>query len=515
MTVNADGQTGDKHAPVRRIRNSAWFFFFLLLNFAVNSLKGILLVPLYLSCFDSRLYGAWLATGEVVGILAFMDLGIGRVLLQKIAEKSGRGEPALVAELVTTGAWSYLVICALPVMFGVMLSPYVADFVQIELSQKTTLTSAYLLMIAATGVSLYFNGIAAILHGLQRQALIGVIGVSGLVLSALVTVGLLLEGYGLASIPLGSLVGASCSLIVSSVCLMKIQRGLLVRGRFRCTLFKEIAGESIPLFGSGAAYAAVNRMPLIILAHWYDPAYCNVFAFTNMAPTILTNIATYVSHAAGPSLAHFAGERDTGGATSAISFILYISVLCALLFMAGAGAFNHQFIQLWVGDQYYGGAVLNGLFCITGVITTIFIGLNNMALSLGHFSFCVRSNWFKTGLNIPLLLALAPMGMLGLAAAGALSLLFAVLMQSQAFRNVSPAVERPLLPYSLVYSGVVLVVIAHTAGHLFPPDGMWAFGASAALFLTAALLTLIALHRRRLVPYFRKLIGDAQFSRSR
>ena len=45
----------------------------------VDIIQGLALVPLYISFLGERLYGFWLASGGIIAILGFLDLGISNI----------------------------------------------------------------------------------------------------------------------------------------------------------------------------------------------------------------------------------------------------------------------------------------------------------------------------------------------------------------------------------------------------------------------------------------------------
>jgi hypothetical protein len=52
--------------------------------------NGIVLVPLYLKYIDFKLYGAWLATGNVAAWLLLADAGFSDILRQRTAHLYGQ-----------------------------------------------------------------------------------------------------------------------------------------------------------------------------------------------------------------------------------------------------------------------------------------------------------------------------------------------------------------------------------------------------------------------------------------
>jgi len=58
--------------------------------------KGVVLVPLYLHKFGVDVYGAFLASANVIGLIGVVDFGISAVLYQRLA-----------------AAWGHEIVCCL------------------------------------------------------------------------------------------------------------------------------------------------------------------------------------------------------------------------------------------------------------------------------------------------------------------------------------------------------------------------------------------------------------------
>src|ERR687886_551967 len=89
----------------RRIRKAAVTAAFTYGQFAVAIVSGIILVPLVLHYIGPRVWGLWLATGELLGYAGMADLGILGVLPWMIAEVDGRQDRTSMRRLVGDGVW--------------------------------------------------------------------------------------------------------------------------------------------------------------------------------------------------------------------------------------------------------------------------------------------------------------------------------------------------------------------------------------------------------------------------
>jgi hypothetical protein len=55
----------------------------------IDILQGLAFVPMYLNYIGERLYGLWLGTGGILAVLAFMDMGIATLTIQRVSREYG------------------------------------------------------------------------------------------------------------------------------------------------------------------------------------------------------------------------------------------------------------------------------------------------------------------------------------------------------------------------------------------------------------------------------------------
>src|SRR6185436_9756406 len=75
---------------------------FAYLQFALAIVVGVVLVPFVLHQVGERLYGYWLASGEVLAYAALADLGVLGVVPWMIAQADGRRDREEIRTLMST-----------------------------------------------------------------------------------------------------------------------------------------------------------------------------------------------------------------------------------------------------------------------------------------------------------------------------------------------------------------------------------------------------------------------------
>ncbi|AFM22782.1 lipopolysaccharide biosynthesis protein [Desulfomonile tiedjei] len=417
-------------APSLR-RASQWYLSFLYVNFFLNLIKGVLVVPLYLTYMEPRLYGAWLACGSMIGFLGLFDLGISRVIIQKVAACAASSKNEQLASTVSTGILLGCGLSSLSFIAGLIVSPFFPHFVQISGPESLELRNAFIVGTAAMSLMLASFTPASILQGLQRQILTNVCYTGGLALSVGTTIVLLFAGYGLISIPLGALVHAAVTVIGNYGYLLVILKRdiqFVWKSPFQRKVWKEIFSASSYEFTGNAAGALSTYSDNLIIAAAISPETCTVFTFTGMAHKMSATLAGYISHASMPSLAHIVGEGDTVRTKRVAAEILKYATVMGALLLSGALVLNETVVSIWVGPQFYGGPLLNVVFFASAVSTIFFSIFRNMLAAFGDFRTSGTAVAVQACVQLPLMAVLGYMyGITGIALASLLSILFAAM----------------------------------------------------------------------------------------
>src|SRR4051812_34718252 len=75
-------------------------------NTCIVAAQAILLIPLYLHAVGPRVFGAWLASGDLLVWLQVFDLGLPNVLIQRIGEAACKNDQKSCGRLFATGLFA-------------------------------------------------------------------------------------------------------------------------------------------------------------------------------------------------------------------------------------------------------------------------------------------------------------------------------------------------------------------------------------------------------------------------
>lgn len=69
----------------------------------ISIVVGLVMVPIYLRFFNAGVYGAWLASGGLIAMLALVESGLSTVVTQRLAAAIADNNSSEFAEVAGTG----------------------------------------------------------------------------------------------------------------------------------------------------------------------------------------------------------------------------------------------------------------------------------------------------------------------------------------------------------------------------------------------------------------------------
>lgn len=353
-------------APRSRRRGAAVMLAGGYANLLLLTVQGLVLVPLYLRHLGTEAYGAWMASGDLLGWLAVLDLGIAGVSSQRMAAAHGRGHRRRVGEYFGTGLVVQAALVVVLTVLAVAAAPRVPGWVRLSGPAGAELAGCFAVAGVATGLGLLGNVAGGLALSTQRMVFVNlavfVSGVAGIA----ATLGLLLAGHGLWALALGMLVrGGVMLLAVGGHAAWVLRHDLRVRARVRWRVVRELAALSPVTVLTMLGNAAVARSDAVLIALFYGPATVTVYVLTRRAADMLALFLARIGAAVYPGFAHLVGGGDRARAAAVLSQVGRVYFWSAVPSVALYLALNRTFVEVWVGA---------GQFAGQGV--TLLVGLN-------------------------------------------------------------------------------------------------------------------------------------------
>jgi hypothetical protein len=240
------------------------------------------------------------------------------------------------------------------------------------------------IIVLTTAVGYPLRVFSALRSGLQDFKFVGTLGLTGTVLNAMLSYGLLRAGFGLYSLAFASVVPPILLSVSSLVRTLQRDRSLI-----RMLPRPTIRGmRPILTAGSGGWMASLgwqmaSATDAIVIAYLGYRHLVPSFLITARVGLTLMQFAWTLPDSAMIGLANLAAEGDRSRTLHAVQTLVRLHLIPVGVIACGTLAANAVFVRVWVGADLFGGARLNALLALDVIVLSIVHALITPASVLG------------------------------------------------------------------------------------------------------------------------------------
>jgi O-antigen/teichoic acid export membrane protein len=357
-------------------------------NFFLTLILSVILVPLYLQYFGLDVYGAWLASGNIIALLGVLESGLSFVLTQKLSVAQ-QNNNADFFPIFINGTLIFFLISICILTIGLLLLPYIPTIVQAPLQHRTDLIWGILFSILATVITVIMSPFGIIPQVYLKTFVPGIFNLLGNMFSAITVIIALKLGFGVASIGLGYLVRAiiiSLGNVFYSIHLLKNITNKIYKFEKNkiFQLFKEIL---IP-FLSRLAVTLSNNTQNLIIAAFISPTLTAIYDLTSKVTITLKSLTNIISISTFGGFSLTFADKDSNKLLNTVSKFLLIYSIPMALFYGFSLIFTPTILKYWVGISKFGGYDLL-FFIVLSAVASDYLSLSNM--------FAWSSGFYKKG----------------------------------------------------------------------------------------------------------------------
>jgi len=360
----------------------------LLFNYA-NTLfyivNGLVLVPIYLNHFSIATYGSYLSSGNIVGMLGFLDAGMNLVFTQKLSVSYVKKNLEDFTKILGAGFFISIILTALLILIALGLLPFISDWVKAEPSEYKNLQYAFLLSAVAAGLTISFQNISAVFQAWLKVQICGYANLISIIIGISSTLIGLKFGLGVVSIPLGFFMKSITGLIILVLSLINILRinkyPKIKIEKYYCL---DLLKSSLPVLGGNISKSLINNCQLLIITSFINPASTAIFVITGKVYQVCGTFLAPIGSSIYSSVSQLVGEGNIQKTKESIIRVFILFTVFSAIILSSSLALNSAFISLWVGPDKYGGITLSMLLCINIFLSMRFnfIDINLYALGL-------------------------------------------------------------------------------------------------------------------------------------
>ena len=350
-------------------------------HMAVATAVGLWLTPFLLGRLGSNTYGLWLVGTQVIAYLLLMDLGIVALLPRETAYVTGRtgrhDAPELrdLVERTITLAVAQVPIVLIAALGALWWLP--ASWQQLRLPLTVVLA-----VFVATFPLRTFQ---AALIGLQDLSFVARAQFGAWALGTLLTVTLVLAGFGLPALAAGWCV---TQLFAVTSCGWRLAQrfpaAMPRRLSFADESTKSYLARSLWVAVSQTAQVFLNGTDVLIIGALFGPAAVVPYACTGKLIAVLANQPQAILQSAAPALAELRPLGDRARIVQVTSALSQATLAVSGLVACVVLAVNQAFVTWWVGADQFAGVGLT-LLMLAAMLVRHFNTTNVYALfCFGH-----------------------------------------------------------------------------------------------------------------------------------
>jgi O-antigen/teichoic acid export membrane protein len=338
--------------PISRKRATALLVIGGYINTGILIIQGLLLVPLYLHFIGAHLYGLWMASGGILGMLGVLNFGMGNLLVQRVANAYGQQNLPKSGAYFINGMLVYLGIATIFVLTGMLFSFNLTALLHVPASNQEILMQCFQLAALATGIGLLNECLRGFAQALLRPVFSMVAIALSRILGIAITTILLFNDASLWAIPVGMLLTEILILMAGLMQTVTLFRELRAKVSIDSGIIKEFFHVGGALFMARLGHALSKESDPLLITLFLRPEVTTAYMLTRKAADILFQILSIIygsTHAAFSNLAGQGNDAKTG--IVAIKLLSIIFILGLIGFVSYVGM-NYSFVSLWVGKAF-------------------------------------------------------------------------------------------------------------------------------------------------------------------
>lgn len=347
-------------------------------NTGILVAQGLILIPLYLHFVGAHLYGLWLASGGILGMLGVLNFGVGTMLVQRIANAYGQQDLPKAGAYFVNGMLVYLFIVFVFTIAGLLSSFFLPAVLKVSEENNVQLRGCFQLAVLAAAMGMLNECLRSFSQALLRPVFSMVAIAMSRILGIATTVMFLFGGTGLWALPVGSLVAEALIFIASLAQTVVLFRSLHARVVIDSAIIKEYLQVGGTMFLAILGSTLSRESDPLLITLLLRPELTTAYMLTRRAADIVSQMLAVVYGATHSAFSHLVGhgnkEKTAGVATS----LLVMAFVCGLVGFVTYVVMNHSFVTLWVGESF---ALGQGITLTLGI--AFFVGsLRNMVWQL-------------------------------------------------------------------------------------------------------------------------------------
>lgn len=369
---------------MNKYKASLFNYLFNSINAIVVIINGIIMVPIYFKFISVSTYGAWLATGNVVGMLGLVESGFASVITQKMSIAIADKDRETFFQLASANIYTAIFMFFGLLIIGLPIYPFIADWINVDESIKHPITIAYIISLVSAAISLFVSLIGAFPQVWQETKSVGIIATCVNILGICSLIVFLNLGYGVVSLALGYITRGILNFLGQGLWILKgWQRKGLSFPEFNKDMILELIRDCFYPFLSKISGVLMVNSQSFIIALFLNPTIAAIYDITSKISVVACN---FLNMANGSFFAFFSltfASKNLIEINKVVKNISIIFITILVTVLVYSAVFSRPVVGFWVGLDKFGGNLLLILIVFSLLVTQLKQYFNSLLYSGG------------------------------------------------------------------------------------------------------------------------------------
>jgi O-antigen/teichoic acid export membrane protein len=315
-------------------------------------------------------YGAWLASGDLLNWIQVLDLGLPNLLIQRVGAAHGIRDEPTSGRWFLTGALVLGMVALTLTGAGVLFASQVPRLFHLTGGDADLLRGCFSIGCLAAGITLFNSAFVGLGRAIQETHFINGVMITASLVGLLTALALLWRGMGLWAVALAMLIRALVALgggawFLLAVVPRSLRREFHMDRGILHAYFKSVPATAI----GGIGYALASQSETAIVGIMANPQMALVYNLTRKAADVGKTLVDMVGFASYGGFAHLVASSRPAEVRRVYLEIRFLRLAAAIAMACAYLLVNHALLRVWVGESAFGGAVLTWLFAVQLVVT--------------------------------------------------------------------------------------------------------------------------------------------------
>ena len=344
--------------------------FFNLLMLMSNAIISFLLIGFFLDRLKPARYGVWVLIGDLFRYRTLLGLGLNSAINRRIPMYLAKDDEEGIRKVVSTALFFFTIIAVVLVLLSILFAVKIGDWFTIE--PELVRTASVLTLVVGIGfaASTPLQLTTAVLSGMQRYDMVSITTVVVLAIRTVLTIVLLLRGYGL--LTLGLIYGISE--VVARGVQHILARRLLPKGYASWRYVDRVLLKEMLFYGMNTFLYAMGAL----IIYRASATITGIFLGTSQVAQLYTAAAGLLLlsefvQAFTTAIKPAVSDLDARDDHARVRQIAFLTQKYSLLILIPAAAFlmimGREFLTVWVAAKFKDPVIVQSMATILTILT--------------------------------------------------------------------------------------------------------------------------------------------------